>query len=315
MKCPMCGAQNKNGTKFCKMCGSNMAVQPATEPGLETKEITKPAGKLSAGVIVAIAVAATILITASVLTLVLLLNRHSALNNHPAAATSASTEVTTAEPTTSVAVAVPNVVGMKVSDAVRHLEELGLKAEKEFEESDTVPKDYIIRQSVAADRSLNRGDAVMLVVSSGKPAQSSQQSSQQSSRQSSQSAAQPTPTPKKTFDVESEVAQIRVDYYATQDDPGTETTVNGITYYSKNGATTKIVCPNGTAGWGYSREYFFKNGNLYFAFIFDGTIEHRLYFADDTLIRYIDDDSVTHDYSGIQCPFEQKALAEAYQLL
>ena len=220
---------------------------------------------------------------------------------------------TTGTPETTAAkqqkVTVSDVSGKTLTDAVRDLEQLGLKVEKEYEENETVPKDCVIRQSIEAGRELNKGDTVMLVVSSGKPAQSSQQSSQQSSESTVQNA------PKKSYDVESEVAQIRVDYYATQDDPGAEKTVDGITYYTKNGETTKIVCPNGTSGWGYSREYFFKNGKLYFAFIFDGTIEHRLYFADDTLIRYIDENSVTYDYGDIQCPFEQKALTEAYQLL
>ena len=312
MKCPMCGAQNINGTIFCHRCGSELAGQAETAPTIVAPEaLAKPEGKIPVGVIVAIAAAATVLMAAFILVTVLLLSRHSALNDRLAAATAASTEASTAvlttEPTVSSVVTVPNVVGMKATDAVRDLEQLGLRAEKEYEESESVPKDYVIRQSIAADRELSKGDSVMLVVSSGKPAQSSQQSSQ--------SAVQHTPTPKKTFDVASEVAQIRADYYATQDDPGAEKTVNGITYYTKNGETTKIVCPNGTSGWDYSREYFFKNGKLYFAFIFDGTIEHRLYFADDTLIRYIDDDSVACDYGDIQCPFEQKARTEAYQLL
>lgn len=222
--------------------------------------------------------------------------------NSSAVATTGTTESTTV---TQQKVTVADVSGKTLADAVRDLEQLGLKVEKEYEESETVPKDCVIRQSIEAGRELNKGDTVTLVVSSGKPAQSSQQSSENTVQNA----------PKKSYDVESEVAQIRVDYYATQDDPGTEKTADGITYYTKNGETTKIVCPNGTSGWGYSREYFFKNGKLYFAFIFDGTIEHRLYFTDDTLIRYIDENSVTYDYGDIQCPFEQKALTEAYQLL
>ena len=216
-----------------------------------------------------------------------------------------TTEAMTGTADSKQSVTVTDVSGKKLSDAVRDLEELGLTVEKEYEESETVSKDYVIRQSIAAGRTLNKGDTVMLVVSSGKPQQAQQQSSEDAVKTN----------PKKSFDVDSEVAQIRIDYYETQENPGTEKTVNGITYYSQNGDTTKIVCKNGTSGWGYSREYFYKNGKLYFAFIFDGTIEHRLYFADDTLIRYIDNKSVTYDYGNIQCPFESKALSEAYQLL
>ena len=69
------------------------------------------------------------------------------------------------------------------------------------------------------------------------------------------------------------------------------------------------------SGWNYSREYFFKNDKLYFALIYDGTEEHRLYFSDDILIRYIDNNKNTYDYGNISCPFETQAKNEAYSLL
>ena len=54
---------------------------------------------------------------------------------------------------------------------------------------------------------------------------------------------------------------------------------------------------------------------LCFAFIYDGAIEHRLYFADDVLIRYIDNDKTIYNYGNITCPFESRAKSESYSLL
>ncbi|MBR2716527.1 MAG: hypothetical protein IKD79_02170, partial [Oscillospiraceae bacterium] len=59
-------------------------------------------------------------------------------------------------------------------------------------------------------------------------------------------------------------------------------------FYDPTGDDERITLVKGTDGWDYSRDYTFHNGRLVFAFIFDGTEEHRLYFKDDHMIRYID---------------------------
>lgn len=125
------------------------------------------------------------------------------------------------------------------------------------------------------------------------------------------------PAEKKTFDVDSEVEHIRALYYATQEDPGTLTEYHGAAYYTDNGSITKIICPGGYRDWGYSRNYFYDNGKLYFAFVYDGTIEHRLYFADGTLIRYIDDKGTIMNYGDIDCdcPMQSRVVAEAAEVL
>ena len=123
-------------------------------------------------------------------------------------------------------------------------------------------------------------------------------------------------SPPKAIDVDSEVAVIRENYYSTQANPGIEKTINGVKYYYKDNSITKIVC-YGNSDTNYSREYFYKDNKLYFAFIFNGNKENRLYYCDNTLIRYIDENKNTFDYDGtkIDCPFSEFAENESVNLL
>lgn len=97
-------------------------------------------------------------------------------------------------------------------------------------------------------------------------------------------------------EIESEIAKIRVYYYTpTSED------------------TQKII-EKGTGNWSYSRDYRYHNGQLVFAFVFDGTEEHRLYFYDNHMIRYIDENHITYDYPDSKKfdNWEERVLSEAY---
>ena len=120
---------------------------------------------------------------------------------------------------------------------------------------------------------------------------------------------------KKSYDVEAEVKQIRAWYYATQEDPGSFTHNSEVLRYKKNNVTTKFSVPASYNNWNYDRWYFYNDDKLYFAFVFKGKEEYRLYFKDDTLIRYIDNNGVTYNYGDINCPIEDKVRSEAYDLL
>ena len=244
------------------------------------------------GVIVAIILIVTLLIIGGVIAF--FMTRQSAKT---------SEEPTEQAVTESAKVTVPDVTGKKYSDARSELETLGLIVESSYESSDSVAKDYVIRQSVDADRSLSVGDTVMLYVSEGTAETDAPAEPQK-----------PASTPEKGINVDTEVGKIRSLYYATQDDPGDEYEVSGVTYYYKNGKVTKAVCPSGYNGWNYTRWYFYSDGELYFAFVFNGSEEHRLYFYDDTLIRYIDPNGNTMDHGSIDCPFESRVKSEAYSL-
>ncbi len=61
----------------------------------------------------------------------------------------------------------PDVIGINVEDAKRDLTSKGLYAEVEYEESDTIDEDLVIRANVAAKTPLEIGSKVILTVSAG----------------------------------------------------------------------------------------------------------------------------------------------------
>ena len=73
----------------------------------------------------------------------------------------------TEQPTESNEIEMTNVKGKKLSDAQRELTALGLSVEVKEEHSSSVPKDYVIEQSVRSGDSVKKGDSVTLVVSKG----------------------------------------------------------------------------------------------------------------------------------------------------
>lgn len=99
------------------------------------------------------------------------------------------------------------------------------------------------------------------------------------------------------LDVEAEVEQIRSWYYSPTD------------------SEEKFILSKGTDGWNYSREYYFHEGVLYFVFVFNGTEEHRLYFKDGVMIRYIDENKNIYDYGNTSdfYDWESKVLSESKQ--
>ena len=68
---------------------------------------------------------------------------------------------------TAVPVTMPDVKGMNEEDAVRTLSELGLKAEKKYEESDNYDAGVVISADVSVGASLEKGSKVTLTISSG----------------------------------------------------------------------------------------------------------------------------------------------------
>lgn len=121
------------------------------------------------------------------------------------------------------------------------------------------------------------------------------------------------------INVEDEVKQIREWFYGTQDSLGSyeQSTSDNVTFYLEDGIPVKIVVKKGTDGWDYAREYYYHDGEFYFAFIYAGSDEHRLYFKDDQMIRYIDQDKNTYDYGETDRfpEWETPAIQEAYRLL
>ena len=200
-------------------------------------------------------------------------------------------------------VRMPDVVGKEITEARKEIEAVGLVVEEEREESDTVEKNYVISQSVRANKRIKVGSSVSLVVSDG--------------FMLTESPTQPVSTEvhDTSINVMSELIHIRILYYETQSNPGVKTEKNGVVYYRDDGMIKKAVCEAGYNGWDYTREYYYDNGSLYYAVVSNGAEEHKLYYADGTLIRYIDQNGTIMDYGEINCPMESVVTAEARVLL
>lgn len=115
-----------------------------------------------------------------------------------------------------------------------------------------------------------------------------------------------------TQDIEKDIEEIRAYYNAIQKNLSDFTVgkSDGITYYNGYGALVKVVAKNGQAGWNYSREYYYQNGQMCFAFVYDGLEEHRLYFKNGEMIRYIDPEKVKYEGEELA---SYKELAERVQ--
>lgn len=98
-------------------------------------------------------------------------------------------------------------------------------------------------------------------------------------------------------DVEEKVVDIKSLYNQTQSSLSSynKTTSNGITeYLDDNGKLVRVDFPANAVNE-YTRYYYLHNGKLYFAFIFNGTQENRLYFYENQLFRWIDEYKTTYD--------------------
>ena len=87
-------------------------------------------------------------------------------------------------------------------------------------------------------------------------------------------------------------------------------------YYTPSKDDVQKTVDKGENGWAYARDYRFHNGKLVFAFVYDGTEEHRLYFKDDHMIRYIDENHKTYDFPDTVSfsSWEERVLDEAYRV-
>ncbi|MGN0377279.1 MAG: hypothetical protein ACI4ED_06555, partial [Suilimivivens sp.] len=103
------------------------------------------------------------------------------------------------------------------------------------------------------------------------------------------------------IDVQAEVENIRKLYYETQENlvNYSQYEYDDVIYYWDTAGPVKVIVKEGKKGTFYTRNYYYVNNKIYFAFVFHGTEEHRFYFKDDMLIRYINPDKEIYDYGNV----------------
>ena len=192
MKCPSCGTKNKDGMKFCKICGAPLHtskdnniyednyILDRSDNG-DKKQSNKKTGK---GIVILIISIIVVMIAIGACVAILLLNNSSSSNGEDnrdddiavateTANTSPSTvllreketDKVTEQPTTATIVTVPDVVGMNQKDAENKLDNSNLSVIVQEGEDDSMPNGYVISQSPVAGKTINKGEAVTIYIS------------------------------------------------------------------------------------------------------------------------------------------------------
>ena len=84
-------------------------------------------------------------------------------------------------------------------------------------------------------------------------------------------------------------------------------------YYSPTAADSRLALPANAEG--YARDFTYRNGEPVFAFVYRGTEEHRFYFLNGRLIRYIDENHIVYDQEALLpfTPWADEIYREAWE--
>lgn len=153
MKCPSCGTNNKDGMKFCKICGNSLPVKNNASNYAEEEKTKKSNIGLIVLIISIIVVLAAIGICVAMLILgnsendssKLETNETIAIDTTIAESSAKSTsEKETTEPSTVETIIVPDVIGLNQKDAEKKLEDSDFTVDIIESDSDTVSSGYVI---------------------------------------------------------------------------------------------------------------------------------------------------------------------------
>ena len=186
MQCPKCGAENSAGVRFCKKCGNIMVdtVNDEFSEALPTYENQNKSKKKWGLLIVIILMVIVVLVSVVYFTVF-----EGSIDNIPFIGNSNSSDTTTSsiettvegttvsfttEPSTtelatqaSANITVPDVVGLKYSDAYKKLDNLGIKYNAVYQYSDTIAKDFVISQYPAEGKALDTNESMIVYISTG----------------------------------------------------------------------------------------------------------------------------------------------------
>lgn len=172
MICKKCGAENKDGMKYCKYCGNDLLNQ---EENYASNNEVKKSSKLNKILITLIVI--TVIFIAVVVVLFFISTNNisetedvSSSQNTTYGTVSTETESitdSTAQETTESVINVPDVIGMTISDACQKLNDERINYSISYSNSDTVEKDFVISQSPYANSKISSDEKVILYVSKG----------------------------------------------------------------------------------------------------------------------------------------------------
>lgn len=172
MYCKKCGTENKDGMKYCKYCGNELPKYN----DISAINQSSPTRKKKKSILSRILITLIIITVLSIITIIALIvfnnikiddSNKDSVSTTQITSTSETTPSTTAteEPTTLKLITVPDLIGLKSDDAIKKLDNAGLKYNMRLEESDTVDIDYVISQSPASGKDVQSDEIVTVYVS------------------------------------------------------------------------------------------------------------------------------------------------------
>lgn len=188
MKCPSCGTKNKDGMRFCKICGHSLEASTANDTSYadsyissENANNTKYHGKKKSGkgIMILIICIVAVLIAIGLCVVILVTGntsnderRHISDKSISTEQTATNAELSTSNsdiPSTSTnsAVSMPDCKNQKFSSCESQLKQLGITLDVDYQYSDTIADGYVISQSIEKGADIKDGQKVKLVVSKG----------------------------------------------------------------------------------------------------------------------------------------------------
>lgn len=172
MICKKCGTENKDGMKYCKYCGNDLLNQ---EANYDSNNEVKKSSKLNSILITLIVITVTFI---AVVVVLFFISTNNSSETEDVSLSQNTTHVTvstetesitdsTAQETTESVINVPNVIGMKISDACQKLNDKGINYSISYSNSDTVEKDFVISQSPYTNSKISSDEKIILYVSKG----------------------------------------------------------------------------------------------------------------------------------------------------
>ena len=152
--------------------GSGLAAVPGGQENVQLQPVVPEKKKTNTALVVTLVVISVLAVAIIGVVTALLVNSNkqddsaepsttaAAATEAPTSASDGKTE-TTAD---SDKVRMIDVTGKKLSDATGELEELGFKVETKYQESEEIAEDYVISQSIEADREIKKGSTILLYV-------------------------------------------------------------------------------------------------------------------------------------------------------
>ena len=122
------------------------------------------------------------------------------------------------------------------------------------------------------------------------------------------------------IDIESEIDEIRNMYNVFQNNKGNyqllEVNDQVTAYLDRNENVVFLIVQRGYDNIDFERWYLINHGELVFSFVYNGLNEHRLYFKNGVLFRYIDQDIIYDNVAGIEeCEWKNTCQNESKEIL